>query len=162
MFSLYTRISRRGTITSPPSTYSVREVNRYLTFIYSTSITGSSSSFCKLYVLAGQPHTCGYMNTKPLYHRSVQVFHRWSSATSPKSIPYESHYPPISLSRIPVEVFKGVGHNVSTSNIVYKSHYKSIGLRRVMLKYSGEIKTMFDHGAFPTNHITNQSLSLGF
>ena len=61
-----------------------------------------------------------------------------------------------------VEVLRWVGDNVSSSNILDKSHYKSISLSRVLLKYWGELETLFHHRTFPTNHITNQSVSAEF
>ena len=61
-----------------------------------------------------------------------------------------------------VEVLRLVGGNVSLSNILYKSHYKSINLKRVLLKYWGELETILHHRTFPTNHITNQSVSAQF
>ena len=58
-----------------------------------------------------------------------------------------------------VEVLREDGDNVSLPNILYRSHYESINLRRVLLKYSGELETMFHHRTSSTIHITNQSIS---
>ena len=93
---------------------------------------------------------------------SVEVLRWVGDNVSSSNIHNKSHYKSISLSRVPVEVLRWVGDNVSSSNIHYKSHYKSISLTRVLLKYWGELETMFHHRTSTTNHITNQSVSAEF
>ena len=105
--------------------------------------------------------------TNHITNQSVSSDFCWSSEVGWRQFSRIEHFLQITLQidqsqESSVEVLGWVGDSFSASNISYKSHCKSIGLIRVLLKYWGGLETIFQHRIFPTNHITNHSVSPEF
>jgi hypothetical protein len=111
------------------------------------------------------------------YHRSVSTNHItqqsfsevlcWSTEVSKRLGFISKHCQHITLyknrsQKCLVEVLRWVGDYVSVSNIVHKSHHKTINLIKVLLKYWGELETMFQYRSSSTIYVTKQSTSSGF